>query len=146
MFKIRILIAAIAVATAALPAAADPSDATSPGAVSSGDPDANSIQYRNAGYTSGYARFKNEEKELWTAPRQQPIADGSSAKGVPAGSRVENGFEYVGGESGWQLAPHKLAWRAGRFVHSDDCDHVIRTVKGPTPAELEAVKSRSSGG
>ena len=56
-----------------------------------------------------------------------------------------NDFEYVGGDTGWQPAGHKFVWSAGRFAHSEQCDHVIRVVSGPTPAEVESAKAISPG-
>lgn len=60
-------------------------------------------------------------------------------------TRVVNGFEYVGGESGWQLAQHKYDFVNGKLVMSDECDHVIRTVRAPTPAEVEQARQFSPG-
>jgi hypothetical protein len=71
------------------------------------------------------------------APAKSPIA-------IPPQSSV-NGFEYAGGEAGWQLSPHKFVWSEGRFVHSDECDHAIRTAKAPTPAELESTRALYPG-
>ena len=64
---------------------------------------------------------------------------------VEAATSYANGFEFVGGDTGWQPAVHKFVWSGGRFAHSDECDHVIRLVSGPTPAESEAAKARSPG-
>ncbi len=47
------------------------------------------------------------------------LAASSRPRSAPV-SRVyverSDGFEFVGGETGWQLAPHKLVWRAGGFA------------------------------
>ena len=66
-----------------------------------------------------------------TASRESPKAIG--------------GFVYIGGEPGWTLAQHKFVLEGGRFVHSEECDHAIRTVKGPTPDETDSVKRFSPG-
>lgn len=84
--------------------------------------------------------FTNEEKETVYVPRQ---ASNLPAPDV-ATSRA-NGFEYVGGEAGWQPAGHKFVRRAGRFVHSEECDHAIRVVRGPTAAEMDATNAFSPG-
>lgn len=71
------------------------------------------------------------------AATNTPVAD--------AAATYVSGFEFVGGETGWQPAVHKFVWSAGRFAHSDECDHAIRVVSGPTPAEIDAAKTRSPG-
>lgn len=55
-------------------------------------------------------------------------------------------FEFVGGETGWQLAQHKYEVRGGTFQHSAQCDHAIRTAAAPTQKELEAAKRLYPGG
>jgi hypothetical protein len=65
------------------------------------------------------------------------------AKRVAAAS--PGGFEYVGGDSGWQPAPHRLVWVAGRFVHSDECDHAIRTAEAATSRDIERMRTFSPG-
>lgn len=57
---------------------------------------------------------------------------------APDAARATNGFEYVGGESGFQLAQHKYILVGGTFVHSDECDHAIRA-KPATTASTRAV-------
>lgn len=69
----------------------------------------------------------------------------SAAPAAEPATSYANGFEFVGGETGWQPAVHKFVWSGGRFAHSDECDHVIRVVSGPTPAEIEAARARSPG-
>ena len=64
---------------------------------------------------------------------------------APAERWIVNGFEYVGGEAGWQLSPHKLLWVKGQIAHSDECDHVIRSVKAPTPGDLESSRKLYPG-
>lgn len=55
------------------------------------------------------------------------------------------GFEYVGGDAGWVLSQHKYVFAGGRFAMSDECDHAIRTVKAPTPAEIETARNLYPG-
>ena len=32
-----------------------------------------------------------------------------------------DGFEYLGGDNGWQFAQHKFEYRGGRLGHASDC-------------------------
>lgn len=73
-----------------------------------------------------------------TAPRTA-VADTKAA--LPP-----TGFENAGGDTGWAVSQHKYVFAGGRLAMSDECDHAIRTVKGPTPAEMEAARSLSPGG
>ena len=41
-----------------------------------------------------------------------------------------DGFEYLGGDSGWQLAQHKYEFRNGRFAHAPDCPVSIAKAGG----------------
>jgi hypothetical protein len=74
------------------------------------------------------------------APYAPPVTQGTA--GSPA---AHAGFEYVGGETGWQPAGHKFVRVGGAFVHSEECDHAIRVVAGPTPGEIERAKRLSPG-
>ena len=52
-----------------------------------------------------------------------------------------DGFEYLGGEAGWQLAQHKYEYRNGRFTHAPDCPVSIAKAGGnlaPTAPALGA--------
>ena len=69
----------------------------------------------------------------------------SVAHGVADTHAARSGFEFVGGESGWQPTGHKFIRVGGAFAHSEDCDHAIRVVAGPTPAEVERAKRLSPG-
>jgi len=110
------LVAAIAIAMLALPAAAG--------------------SWPN--FSPAKAPAKAAQAKMVRAPSQ-------SLDGFVAGY-VVNGFEYVGGEPGWQPAGHKLVWSGGRFAHSDQCDHVIRIAKAPSAADVEYTRSFSPGG
>ena len=61
---------------------------------------------------------------------------------------VINGFEYVGGETGWQLVQHRFVIdRTGKLVHSEDCDHARRPAPAaPTAQELEVLRQRYPAG
>ena len=138
MLKTGKLITAIAIATLALPAIAGSwpnlparkalSNTTQPAPTKSAV--ANFTQSQD-----GYAREGEGEARLTTS---QAKADAATVK--------VTGFEYTGGEAGWQPAQHKFVWKAGRFAHSDECDHAIRPAKAATPAELESARLSYSGG
>lgn len=81
--------------------------------------------------------FASEGKQTGYTPRAaQVTADPRAAR---------SGFEFVGGETGWQPTGHKFVWVGGGFAHSEDCDHAIRVVAGPTPAEVDSAKRLSPG-
>jgi hypothetical protein len=118
MLKTGRLIAAMAIATLALPAMA-------------------------GSWPTLPAERKAPARTTQPAPAKPAAASVTQPKEGEA--RAGDGFEYVGGESGWRLAQHKYVWTAGRFVHSNECDHAIRTAKAPTPAEVESGRSLSPG-
>ena len=122
MLKTGKLIAAMAIATLALPALAG---STQPAPTKSAA----------ASFTQsedGYAR--EGEAGTWRPKltATQPTVDVATAKA--------NGFEYIGGEPGWQVAQHRFVWTAGRFAHSNECDHAIRTAKAATPFDLDSAR------
>lgn len=64
-----------------------------------------------------------------------------------AATATVNGFEYIGGEAGWDPAQHRLLWSDGRLVHSEECDHAIRTAAAvPSIDEMETIHRRYPGG
>ena len=70
-----------------------------------------------------------------------------AARKMASASDAVNGFEYIGGEGGWQLVQHHYVMREGKLVHSDECDHVIRAASAaPTMDELETLRRRYPGG
>ncbi len=71
------------------------------------------------------------------SPRKAPARASQATAPAVATPRPIDGFEYIGGEGGWQPSQHKYIRSAQGFVHSDECDHAIRTAKAPTAAELE---------
>jgi len=56
------------------------------------------------------------------------------------------GFTPGGGDAGWLLVQHKYVFAGGKFVMSDECDHAVRAVQRPTPAEVESARRSQSGG
>lgn len=162
MLKTGRLIAAIAIATLAMPVMAGswpnvptrkaPAKATqaapakSLATVAPQSADGFVAEAGEAGWSlEQYSYFRTEEGpgESVYAPRK--FAASEPAKKVAIAKGSVNGFEYAAGDAGWQLAPHKFVWSAGRFAHSDECDHVIRTAKAATPAELESGRTQSPG-
>jgi hypothetical protein len=90
--------------------------------------------------------IQNAEKEQLRRragrDRDRRIRYARRSEGRPV---TNDGFEYTGGESGWQLAPHRLALRDGRFVHSADCDHELRAAATPTASEIERMNQAYPG-
>lgn len=76
---------------------------------------------------------------------KQTVYTPSVAQGTADSRTARAGFEFVGGETGWQPTGHKFVWVAGNFAHSEECDHAIRVVRGPTPAEVDAAGRLSPG-
>lgn len=112
MSKTANLLAAVAVATLALPAAAD--------------------SYPDASYPIG---------QHFTARTATP-APQAAQRIAPTAPKD---FEFVAGETGSQPVSHKLVWIGGGFAHSDECDHAIRMVSGPTADEVESIRNMSPG-
>lgn len=94
-----------------------------------------------AGYSIEQYRYFTTEEDKVYGPRRWAAAPARQA----VATRSSDGFEFVAGETGSQLTPHKLVLANGRFAHSNECDHAIRSVKGPTPAEVDATRSLSPG-
>jgi len=88
-----------------------------------------------------YTYFRDED-----GPNKKADVPPRPAKAVAGGTAAVKGYEYVGGDRVWDLAQHKYVLSGGRFVHSEECDHVIRTVKAPTPAEIESIRLQYGGG
>jgi len=84
---------------------------------------------------------------LWTMFHAAPPAAAHAATVAPtiAPTATSDGFQYIGGEAGWQLAQHHYVVRDGRFVHASDCDHEIRMVARPTPGEIDGMQGRYPG-
>lgn len=92
-----------------------------------------------------YRYFPSEEFRGKKSFATSTVAISPVAQQIATPGRSVGGFEFIGGEAGWQLAPHKFVWATNRFVMSDECDHVIRIVTGPTPVELETARQLSPG-
>lgn len=82
--------------------------------------------------------FTTEEKEKFSLFSRATEAARSTLPSI-------DGFEYVGGDTGWQLSQHKYVLAGGRFAHSEDCDHAIRTAKAPTLEEVDRARRSSPG-
>ena len=76
------------------------------------------------------------------APKAVQAAQGALAQK----SAPPDGFEFIGGEAGWQPAQHKMERRAGRWVHSDECDHAIRAAQAAAPQAVDAAHRLYGGG
>ena len=116
------LIIAVAVATLALPAAAG-----------------NSWPQVPSRPTAKTAQLAPVQFSTARAP-QSSVTASTATKDAYAGNGAVNGFEYVGGDGGWQVVEHKYVLSNGRFVHSDECDHAIRSAQAVTPADVAATK------
>ena len=83
------------------------------------------------------------------APRKAANTAATTTRVAPAkapdAARSVNGFEPVAGEAGWQLSQHKYVYAGGKWRHSDECDHVIRSASVPTPADIERNRTFSPG-
>ncbi len=93
-----------------------------------------------------YRYFPNEDRPRGRKSFAREEAAPKAAQSSDVATRPRDGFEFIGGETGWQPSSHKLVWSGGRFVHSDECDHVIRTVQGPSTREIDRVRNASPGG
>jgi hypothetical protein len=90
-----------------------------------------------------YRYFRDEDdRGARASPALVPVR---SAPAANVATGKVSGFEYLGGEAGWQPISHTLVLKAGRLAHSDECDHMIRVVKAPTPEELDAIRYSSPG-
>jgi hypothetical protein len=90
-----------------------------------------------------YRYFRDEDRSYDRSPARR--ASGRSAPAINVATGKVGGFEYLGGDAGWQPISHTLVLKAGRLAHSDECDHMIRVVKAPTPEELDAIRYSSPG-
>lgn len=89
------------------------------------------------------AAFRNEEKEIPAFKRRVTVAGTTTAPAAAKGA-VGN-FVYRGEATGWEMTQHAYTWKGGRFAMSDDCDHAVRLVQGPTRDEVDATKKASPG-
>ena len=90
-----------------------------------------------------YRYFRNEEKERHATWRQSASPVKGNAPALAKGA--VSGFTYRGDGIGWEVAPHKYTFSAGGLAMSDECDHAVRIVKAPTPAEMDSGRVLSPG-
>lgn len=76
------------------------------------------------------------------APKAVQATQGALAQKIVS----PDGFEFIGGEAGWQLAQHKMERRSGSWVHSDECDHAIRAAQAAAPRDGDAAYKLYGGG
>lgn len=79
--------------------------------------------------------FITPDKRFPSIPEKKEPAASVSTNEATARTTL-NGYEYVGGDTGWQLAPHRLVWAAGGFKHASDC---------PAGAKVAAAGARTGG-
>lgn len=59
--------------------------------------------------------------DVWNGfDNPSPVFQGTYRLGEPSADGL---YEFVGGDEGWRLRPHRIEFRAGRVVHSDDLGH-----------------------
>jgi hypothetical protein len=92
-----------------------------------------------------YSYFRTEEGRGDTVYAPRRVLSSTPGKDDYAKGGAVNGFEYIGGDGGWQLAGHKYVLSNGRFVHSEECDHTIRAAQAVTPADIEKSQRLSPG-
>lgn len=81
------------------------------------------------------------------AKKSPATSEASAAARKAAAAPSADGFEYIGGEGGWQLTQHRYVLSNGKLAHSQDCDHAIRTAAAlPSADQLEALRRRYPGG
>ena len=114
MFSLKQITVAFAISALAAPAAFATSGIT---------PADNEIGYQtHAMPASGLTR--DQVRAELEAFRRNPVsADGS---------------RFVGGEAGWEIEGHKIAWRDGKLVHADNIDH-----NAPRASALVTPQSRA---
>lgn len=78
------------------------------------------------------------------ATSSQTVATAPVSKAPKAAAPRD--FTYRGDGTGWEITPHKYVFSGGRLVHSDECDHVMRTAEAITPADIEAGRKLWPGG
>ena len=157
MLKIAKLTVALAIAGLAIPAFAQwpkgPSQrvntptATAPAVRAAQPQSVDGFVYAGAeesGYqVEQYRYFRNEENERLATWRQPASTVKGNAPALATGA--VSGFTYRGDGIGWEVAPHKYVFSAGGLAMSNECDHAVRIVKGPTPAEIDSGRVLSPG-
>lgn len=131
MSNTRRLIAAMALALLALPAAAESAPERFPS-------DAFVLVGGDVGWELAQQRHFDA-----TSPRPAPHA---AAPVAPALDAAPGDFEFTGGEAGWQLVPQAYAWRDGRLVRSDPIVAEPRPASKLTTGDLEEMARLYMGG
>jgi hypothetical protein len=89
--------------------------------------------------TTAMARFPNAPSPWPVARVGAPSTVAAKVTNLASLARTQkasaaliapDGFEYVGGDTGWQLAQHKLEYRGGRVAHAGDCPVSIAKAGG----------------
>lgn len=97
-----------------------------------------------AAVNAGVGSWPQTASKPTTMPANATVAAPAAKKSAGA---IVNGFEYIGGDGGWQLVQHRYVVNNGRLVHSEECDHAIRSASAvPTFDELETLRRRYPGG
>lgn len=91
--------------------------------------------------TTAEAPHPATEATSGTFATEKPAAPRVASKA----DRAFDGFTYAGEGTGWEPAQHKYVFTANGLAHSNDCDHRIRVVQGPTPSEVESTRTMSPG-
>jgi hypothetical protein len=82
--------------------------------------------------------FKTEEKE-----KAYPGANAPATSTPYTAEHAD--FRFVPGDTGWELKQHVYV-RSGRsWVHSEECDHAIRTARAPAREEIDTARNLSPG-
>ncbi len=123
--KTRTLVATLALATLAAPAFAAR--------------DGFLFTSEEGGYSLAQQRYFDQDED---GPRGDRAFAAPQSASVPAAAvssaAVDDGFHFVGGESGWEVSRHVFVARGGRLVHSDECDHTVHAAAATvTPADLD---------
>jgi hypothetical protein len=87
----------------------------------------------------------------WPQGPSSPATKATSAAAAPSPVRTSStaapgNFTYRCDGIGWEITPHKYVFSGGRLVHSDECDHTMRTAEAVTPAVIEAGRKLWPGG
>ena len=79
-----------------------------------------------AAATAPYAG--NPERSFATYDTPAPVSRATVLKELADFNRnpvTTDGWRYVGGERQWAPIPHTFAYSAGKFEHTDVCDHSV---------------------
>ena len=92
-------------------------------------------------------KYEFRQGKLVAVPNAPAAVARKAAVGKAGRAATLDGFEYIGGDTGWQVAQHKYVLRGGRFAHSEECDHVLRAAAAaPTSGEIDRTRRLYPGG